>query len=327
MEYIKTVENVNNLLKDNKEWIIRYKDYAEIISKNHQQFKDSKKTFRINPPLRLYSSIILLINKGIKYDLRFLGQSVADINIKQGDIIITTKDKDKANVKYFGVNRPLKNEKWNSYQASKFRSDFKKCTDVKGHSKEHNVESALLSEFQRKNRSEKALYNIQPVLLANAFFQMATPLKASSIPIDYAKNNKGGGIDILSRVKHKDNSVRLCIMELKDEYTKKEPPEKVMKQAVAYATFIANLLRSESGNNWYKLFGFSGNVPGILIIDVSTVMPYPEKEVPVDFNNERIQISDNTFIELYSLYFKEKSKIKDGYNYEFTGSLKEGMMK
>ena len=44
---------------------------------------------------------------------------------------------------------------------------------------------------------------------------MPTPLSASKKDIKYVRI--GGGIDILARIKHKDNNVRLCVMELKDE--------------------------------------------------------------------------------------------------------------
>lgn len=328
MNFTNTVETTNKLLSDNIEWINRYKNYAKKIARNQPIHKNGRTKFRIFSPFYLYTSISNLLKDNVlNYDLRFLGQSVALIKIKQGAVIITTnKNKDSSNKKYFDIDVPLRDVKWNSYIANKFRSEFNKCRSVRGHSKEHKIESALLSEFKGNIKSQKALYNIQPVLLAKSFFQMATPIKASLSEIKYA-GAKGGGIDILARVRHKDNSIKLCVMELKDEYTNSEPPPKVMNQAIAYATFIANLLRSESGNNWYKLFGFKGNVPEILTIDVSIVMPYPIKGEPEDFNKERIKILENTFIELYSLYFKEKSKFIDGYNFEFTGSLREEMMK
>ena len=328
MNFTKTVELVNKLLADNYEWITRYNGYSETILKNQQKYIDARKNFRIKTPFYLYTSISKLLNVNVlNYDLRFLGQSVAFIKVKKDIISIKTdKHKDSSNSKFFGIDVPLRDEKWNSYKARKFRIEFNNCKSIKGHSNEHKIESGLLSEFHSKSRSKKSLSNIQPVLLANTFFQMATPLKASSSEIVYS-NSQGGGIDILARVKHKDNSVKICVMELKDEYTNSEPPQKVMNQAIAYATFIANLLRSKSGNGWYKIFGFSSNVPESLTIDVSIVMPLPDKAKFEDFRTKRIKILEDTYIKLYSLYFKEKSKYSDGYNYEFIGSLKEEMMK
>ncbi len=328
MKFAKTVGIVNKLLIDNDEWIIRYENYAGKITVNKHIHEAGRKKFRIFSPLYLYTSIsnLLFINV-LNYDLRFLGQSIAKIKIKNDVVKIKTdRIKDSSNLKYFGIDMPLLDENWDSNKANKFRIEFKKCKSIKGHSNEHKIESGLLSEFHSKSKSQKSLSNIQPVLLANSFFQMATPIKASLSEIIYS-NDKGGGIDILSRVKHKNHSVRLCVMELKDEYSNSEPSQKVMNQAIAYATFIANLLRGKSGNNWYEIFGFSGNVPEVLTIDVSIVLPYPKKGEPEDFNNERVEILENTYIELYSLYFKVKSKFIDGYNYEFTGSLKEEMMR
>jgi len=62
-------------------------------------------------------------------------------------------------------------------------------------------------------------------------------------------------------------------MELKDHNNDSEPPKKVMKQAIAYATFLARLLRSDSGDEWYKIMGVSGNIPEKLIIDTVIFMP------------------------------------------------------
>jgi len=328
MDYTKTVEITNQLLIDNTEWVIRYQDYEKKININKTRHENGRSKFRIFSPFYLYTSITNLLQDNVlNYDLRFLGQSVASIKIKHGGIIITTNNnKDASNRKYFGVDIPLRDEKWNSYKTKKFRREFSKCNSDKGRSKEHKIESALLSEFKKSGKKQKALYNIQPILLANSFFQMATPIKASLTEIDYV-GAKGGGIDILSRVRHKDNITRLCVMELKDENIGSEPPRKVMNQAIAYATFIANLLRSRSGDKWYELFGFSGSVPNTLIIDVSIVMPYPQQGASEDFNSERIEVLKDTFIELHSLYFKEKAKLIGGYDYEFSGSLKEAMMK
>jgi len=58
---------------------------------------------------------------------------------------------------------------------------------------------------------------------------MPTPLTASGSNIVYSGGR--GGIDILARYNH-----RLTVIELKDEYNPKEGPDKVISQALAYAT-------------------------------------------------------------------------------------------
>lgn len=326
IEFEKTQKEVSKELKDNTEWKSRFDRYAKFITSNTQNHINGRKQFKIPKPFYLYSSVGKLKNiNTLYYDLRFLGQSVATLKVDKGIVTISTKDKNKSNVGYFKINNSLQDALWKGIRARKFREAFEESTFKRGKSPEHALESSLLAEFRQKKKSLKSLYNIQPVLLANSFFQMPTPLTASKKEIKYTR--KGGGIDILARVKHEDGQVRLCVMELKDEYKPSEPPEKVMKQAIAYATFIAHLLRSDCGDSWYNIFGFSGNVPNNLIIDTSIVMPYPKNGKVKHIKRESIKVFDNTSIELYDLYFKDNTSIEGGNNYEFIGTLKNAMLK
>lgn len=326
MKYSQTVEKVSKLLSNNTEWVNRFKGYAKDIKSNGNNHINGRKKFNIPKPFNLYTKISELKKKNtLYYDLRFLGQSVATLKVDKGIVTISTKDKNKSNLKHFNINNPLLNDIWKRNKARAFRKAFKNCTEIRGKSPERTVESALLSEFKQAKKKLKSLYNIQPVLLANSFFQMPTPLSASKKEIKYARS--GGGIDILARVKHKNNTVRLCVMELKDEYTKSEPPKKVMKQALAYATFIAYLLRSKSGNTWYNIFGFSGSVPDTLTIDTSIVMPFPTNGKIEHINKEKIEVLNNTYIELYDLYFNDNTSNNEGDNFQFIGTLKDEMMK
>ena len=168
----------------------------------------------------------------------------------------------------------------------------------------------LLTEFSKKSGKDKVLCNIQPVKLANvARFQMPTPLRASNIKkVEYACSY-GGGIDILSRI-GKGKATKLCIMEIKDENIAIEPPVKVIQQSLAYATFIRELLRSESGQEWWKIFGFSGKIPEQLELYVACVMPSIDNN-DTSFANEIIKTAKDSF-HLHCIYFQEKdNKIVD----------------
>jgi hypothetical protein len=94
-------------------------------------------------------------------------------------------------------------------------------------------------------------------------------------------------------------------MELKDENVKSEPPKDAIKQAVAYATFIRELLRSNAGTSWWKLFGFSGKLPKQLVLFAACVMPsnlendYSFKEMDLDI--------DGDIIRLHYMYFTEEN--------------------
>ena len=134
---------------------------------------------------------------------------------------------------------------------------------------------------------------------------MPTPLYPSAIKnIKYVKSS-GGGIDILSRI-GKSNTTKLCIMELKDENTTQEPPKKVILQGLAYATFIRELLRSESGQEWWKIFGFGGKLPRQLELYVVSVMPSRENTDENDrsFADVIIKTGEDSF-HLDYIYFHE----------------------
>jgi len=327
MNYNTVVETVNNLLKDNNEkWQSRYKDFADKVIKHEKEYTIRKKRFQVKMPLYCYTEIGSLLKNPLnkktdkenklEYKLRFYGQDIATVSVQDENILISTKKYDKSNEKL--GNKPLGNNKWSDKETSEFLAKFKQISKEKVKSKEHRVENILLAEFAKKKSEGKKLCNIQPIKLCGLFFQFTTPLRASK-EIGYSENNKGGGIDILARVKHKNNSVNICVMELKDENIEKENPKIAMKQAVTYAAFVAHLLRSESGNDWYKIFGFGKDVPKELTIDVAIVMPFKEERSENFEKLKEIKVLENTYLKLYSLYFLEDEK-------GFIGSLKDSML-
>jgi hypothetical protein len=292
-------------------WMRLFKGYAESIVAKESWYKPYRGKFKINPPFSLYSNITRVKAKNIEYDLRFSGQSIATIVGEDEEIYISTKGKDEHNKEYFDVDLHLDYVRWNDTISKNFRSKF---TSIKkrGKGKECAIENLLLKEFGKPGGEGKKLRNIQIVKLLDSFFQMPVPLRASS-ELKYSK----GHIDILSRVTHRSGEHRLCIMELKDENKKKESPQIAMKQAVIYATFIAWLLRSNLGSEWYKIFQLREPQKN-LTIDVSIIMPTGEdtenfKKIP------KVLVCKNTWLKLYSLYF-------DPDTFQFTGSLKEDML-
>lgn len=105
----------------------------------------------------------------------------------------------------------------------------------------------------------------------------------------------------------------MAVLELKDENNPKEPIEKVLKQATAYAVFILELLHSESGKDWYKIFGFNGelNTEKPITIRVCSVMPH-KKNAPDDtFESFKLKCGQD-YLEYHWMYFGEKdNKIID----------------
>jgi hypothetical protein len=134
---------------------------------------------------------------------------------------------------------------------------------------------------------------------------MPTPIGASDHKkLIYAKQY-GGGIDIFARTK-KGRATYLTVIEVKDEYNPKEPPKDALIQAIQYAVFIRELLRSDCGENWYKIFGFSGAIPKKLKLRAVCAMPLPDNNVVnVDksFEKQTYQIGCDE-IECHYIYFK-----------------------
>lgn len=332
MNNFEIVKKASELLKENLEWDERYANYAKKIDLD--QYARDRKKFRIPSPLNIYSSISR-VEKCTKYttsyDLRHQGQSIGEITVKNGEVYLNTKGKKESNSKYFKYYKTWDSDevKWDSVDAKNFRKHFKSYVKSSSHSPEHKIEQFLLSEFSKRTRaSKKKLCSIQPVRLGGLFFQMPTPIKASdhNKDIDYSKQY-GGGIDILARIKDENNNAKLAIMELKDENKQSEPQKEVMWQALAYATFIAYLLRSKSGTFWWeKVFGFK---EGSLLKDnpveiiVATIMPGQEgteegelDEIPV--NGLNVNLIPRT------LYFN-KDENENGNPTSFYGTLKDNL--
>lgn len=300
--------------KENKEWDARYAEYVKQILDNEETIKRNKSKFKTFPPLFLYMNVTNAKGQGI-FGLRYEGQQVADLWIKDDNVLISTEKYESKNKRDFNCDIELKNAVWKNAEVSKFRKHFKKKPkrndkDNKGN-EEHRIESSLLTMFSEKRSTDKdkLLLYIQPVCLFGGIsrFQMPTPLSASGSDIKYSGKN-GGGIDILCRV-GRGAKTKLCVVEVKDENVKEEPPKKAIKQAIAYAVFLRELLRSPSGEKWYKIFGFNRGVPEKLEIIASVAMPFAEK-FPSDFDKIEIPIGNDKLI-LHSIFFSKKDlKIK-----------------
>lgn len=286
-------EDVRVILKSNDEWVNRYANYAEKIIKNSEKIALFKKSFREWKPLYLYMTVGHAKDSPYLFSLRCQGQDVAKLNTHtkyDTPMLSVLGDLAKTNEKYFGIGSTLNNVAWRSPDARQFRKLF--STHSKGltaKSCEHALESIFLSELEKCNAKDKdvLLCGIRPVKIAGvARFQMCTPLSASkSNSIVYA-TAQGGGIDVLARMGRGGNT-RLCVMELKDYY---EYPQQAMEQALAYAVFMQELLASESGADWLKIFGFSGNGKKQReIINVCAVMPNGENAPfqPVQIKTEK----------------------------------------
>jgi len=308
------ITKIRKVLAENTEWIERYSDYASQIKKNMSVIKSRKSKFREWAPLNLYMPIGEAKGQ-MTFSLRYLGQDVAKLTVNGDKVTISTKynkkDLAETNKRDFGCEIEL-NDDWRSEKALNFRQHFAN-KPIKKSNHEHRHESLLLTEFSKKRSENKRILNIQPVKLEGiARFQMPTPLTASNIKLlRYAKGKNGigngGGIDIISRI---GKRTKLCIMEVKDETKNTEPPAKVILQCLAYGTFIQELLKSKSGQDWWEIFGFkSGTLPERSGPDIYIVCVMPDKpDNDISFANTKLVTPHGNFY-IHYLYFEENDNI------------------
>ncbi len=254
------------------EWEPRYLGYLEELAG-----KMGAKT-KLNPPVKppLYSYTCISDEKnGESVQLRFRGQYVGRIGLSHGKAYLRIDDDTARNNREFfsdgkesEITRVFRRYDcpWDSPEAEKFRTFFTEYKGEKNNNREHTVESNLLTELEEKKGSVKQIRLIQPVEINRKRFQLPTPLRASAVKnglesLEYARE-KGGGIDILARRK-KGNRSYMTVIELKDGNEPGETPEAAMNQAIAYGTFVRELMRSAKANrpdmNWYSFFRGKGS--------------------------------------------------------------------
>lgn len=357
-----TVEQTHAVLMnaENKAWEAVYKRYAEGIIMNKEKYGRNARAFQPNSPLIAYSCIgkAMSNDNTTSYDLRFAGQSVGLVEVNENwhhKVKLTVNERQAKYAKekfHFENSDSFERIDWKDAAGAidfrRFYMNNESTKDIAVKSQEHRIESMILKEFSKTLRKQKKLLcNIQPVKLGGKFFQLTTPLKGSThnptISLTENKNGAtGGGIDILARVKHGAFDSRLAVIELKDE--KSESQEVAMFQALIYATFIANLLRSESGKKWWYIFKEKKGTKDVLNnfgkIDLSKIDEKLE-EVPEDLHIDVVtlmhkeDIKEGSFeditieelkvtFHLYSLYYETDEK---GNPIRFTGTLKDVLKK
>ena len=310
IDYAAVIEETQKLLAENVKWRKDYAGYASAILENMQFMIHNRKLIDEPSSLKFYLTTTEAKNRKEEFtiQLRYLGQIVAEMKFQDGSLRLSTKpcekrNYEKSNKEDFDCEISLADCDWLSAEATAFRSYFENRSAQRNKKKkeEHRIESLLLSEFAKKSTGDKALPFIQPVMLANFRFPMPTSIKASKQGEVAYSGPKGGGIDILARTGM--GRGKLCIIELKDEYSKKEPPKVVLEQAIKYTVFIRELLRSESGANWWRLFGRGGSIPKKLTLFAACAMPYTN-DADTSFAGMEYGIGED-IIKLHYIYFEE----------------------
>lgn len=309
-EFGDVVDKTKALLKQNIEWRARYEDYARKITQNLDFIKTVRESFHQWAPLMVYlnTASALDAKKTVGFELRYYGQRVAKLTgHRNGKHKLSTKGFEKNNLRDFDCELHLRGVDWAGPEAAEFRKHFRdrkgpRNTVGNSRNEEHRLESLWITELLKQGG--KVLPNTKAVEIGKVRFPMPTPISASNHKAVKYSGKYGGGIDILARTGTGGANTFLCIIELKDENVKSEPPKAALKQAIAYATFIRELLRSEAGRQWWALFGFNGAVPKQLTLYAACAMPssscndYSFKDMTIDI--------DGDIIKLHYVYFVEK---------------------
>ncbi len=318
-EFGDVVSAVSSLLDANREdWEPRYSRYADTISDNMVKIQAVQKTYSEWVPLKLYMNVphARNIRKKVRFELRYMGQTVANLESKDTLRLTTTRRQQATNKKSFACSIQLENADWTGPESREFR-DFFKDMDRKNPpsvkiagNEEQRLQSLLISEFSKTGKNDKALSNIQPVKMAKIRFPMPTPISITDHRTIHYAGIYGVAIDLLARTGKSSKTTTLCIMELKDENLASEPPIEALKQAIAYAAFLRELLRSsntdsgEIGRKWWNLFGFTSPIPEKLTLCAACVMP-ANGNIDTSFTDMELAIGSDT-IRLHYLYFDEE---------------------
>lgn len=265
-DYEAFAKQVQEALRDTPHWREDYTGYAKALLESRDRVTAARRSFRVLEPLRCYLTIGTVKAGGaLDFNLRYLGQSVGTVRVEKGQQpVLVVSERTAANsAEWFGY--PLgaiNGEDWVGPKAAAFRAFFSELSgrsDLFPQQKEHMVESALLSELEKSDGARKQIRYIRPITYANTRLHMKTPLNASQakeerFSVSVAKPGHGGEIDLFCR-RRTGRTTRLTVIELKDTNERREPFHLAIKQAIAYATFIRELVRSDAGADWMTLWG------------------------------------------------------------------------
>ena len=239
------------------------------------------------------------------FSLRFLGQEVASLTVRGVHVYLNISAKTgRTNNRFFKtLIMPAGRYDWRGKEAQYFRRYFQnavKRESVGLHSPEHGLESRIIKEMLNKSRSKFGgeFSGIQPVTLSGFPAQFPVPISGSS-GVPKATN---GHIDILAR--RRTGRVCLSVWELKAPGKYKN----TLRQVYIYAVTVLKMLRDpELGQEWYKVFGFSGKIPAALCVEAVVVVTEDQRK---RMEREKAQYDlikqiGNDSIDFFAAYYNE----------------------
>jgi hypothetical protein len=277
MDYMKEntlFESISVLLDDNQKKIDSTLDgWVCELETCIKKVRADRDLFHQWSPLRIYISLGGVKTKKPKFSVRFLGQEVGNMIVDKGNPrLCISATHYKNNQAWFAQHHPKGSGdfgllpgkyEWKKTEAKYFRRDFKDIQNIlntKPRIPEHRIESAFIEgmESGKKSKFQGRVGFIQPVKVARCPLQFPLPVSASK---GYPEL-KFGHIDILARRGYGKN-VKLSVWELKSPGVLSH----AVVQAYIYALTLRYILKSKHGKEWYRLCGFSSDVPAKLHIE------------------------------------------------------------
>ena len=205
---------IKKMWEDNKtEFEKRLDGWIKALEGGEKRIRQAKRQFHQWDPLRIYVAVTKVKSSRVLFSLRFFGQEVAELSVKDRKVTLRLKRHGEKNRKYFRCTLKDGDYDWNDQEAREFRKHFKDLAlSSKGkpevRSIEHRIESKFIQEMLKG--SEKfgvSGLRIRPVTIAGCPLQFPVPISANT---GQPKENRGN-IDILARRLGKNNKTRLSV--------------------------------------------------------------------------------------------------------------------
>ena len=314
MKNINLFHEIENIwIANSREFENNLSTWLDALNYGNEFLCLAKREFHRWEPLKAYVSVTKAKSRSKAFfSLRFFGQEIAHLIVKDGEVFLQLKGHKVKNDKWFNLSLADGIYPWRGKDAQLLRAHFKRLAfsmngkpNVK--SREHRIESKFLVEMCKgAGKFGINSLRIQPVLLANKFpLQMPLPISANT-GLPKARN---GYIDILARHRLKNNKTRLSVWELKNP----DAYQHAASQAYIYSAVLLKVLRhSRRASEWFKLFGFKSRIPASLEIEAVVAISRSKeerfkKEISCLKENSPLRI-DNDFIKLAVAYYREKAQ-------------------
>ena len=119
----------------------------------------------------------------------------------------------------------------------------------------------LLEEFSKRQSYDKLLTGIQPIKYEDALY-FKIPIPINQKQMEY--------INILTRTKVR----KITLVEILEDG---QDLDTILAKVTTKSVYLTNLLHTQQGDKWYKMFGFHGRLPTTLTIKVCIAVPKSSK--------------------------------------------------